>query len=172
MNSKDIYTSFIIEIINERKKRGITQVELAKMIGVPQSTIGRMENLSHVPKLDTICKILFVLNKYPKLVELQYTIDKSIIKKQIDLWDPINLLSFCPSVYVNKVVFNDKYITLIGGVNVDICYISDEEKSILRSYQTNFEFSEDIAGENVNTESAIQNSISILLLFTGSLRLP
>ena len=60
MNSKDIYTSFIIEIINERKKRGITQVELAKMIGVPQSTIGRMENLSHVPKLDTICKILFV----------------------------------------------------------------------------------------------------------------
>lgn len=97
MNSKDIYTSFIIEIINERKKRGITQVELAKMIGVPQSTIGRMENLSHFPKLDTICKILFVLNKYPKLVELQYTIDKSIIKKQIDLWDPINLLSFCPS---------------------------------------------------------------------------
>ena len=70
--------------------------------------------------------------------------NKFEVVQDVEIKDSIQkILSFCPNVYVNKVVVNDKFLTLNGGINIDICYISDEESSVLRSYQTAFEFSED-----------------------------
>ena len=54
------------ELINKiktiRKGKRLSQIELAKRCNVPQSTIGRIENHSMNPSIDTLINILDVLN--------------------------------------------------------------------------------------------------------------
>ena len=45
-----------------RKEKRLSQIELAKRCNVPQSTIGRIENYSKNPSIDTLINILDVLN--------------------------------------------------------------------------------------------------------------
>ncbi len=45
-----------------RKEKRLSQIELAKRCNVPQSTIGRIENHSMNPSIDTLINILDVLN--------------------------------------------------------------------------------------------------------------
>ena len=47
----------VAELIKERKRRKITQVELSKKIGVPQATVSRFESFSVVPSIQIIVKI-------------------------------------------------------------------------------------------------------------------
>ena len=53
---------FIDKIKAIRKNKRLSQVELAKRCGVPQSTIGRIENYSMNPSIDLLISILNVLN--------------------------------------------------------------------------------------------------------------
>lgn len=73
-----------IELVNSikqiRKEKGLSQVELAKRCNVPQSTIGRIENLSMNPSVDIVCKILNVLNMKIELTE------KARIRKGYDVF--------------------------------------------------------------------------------------
>lgn len=68
-----------IDIINKiktmRKEKGLSQIELAKRCGVPQSTIGRIENHSMNPSLDMIMSILNVLN-----IKIEFAENSRIIK--------------------------------------------------------------------------------------------
>jgi len=50
--------SLIGKIIEARESRGITQEQLAKMTGLKQSAIARLENMNVTPKIDTLFKIL------------------------------------------------------------------------------------------------------------------
>jgi len=52
----------IDKIKNIRKEKRLSQIELAKRCNVPQSTIGRIENHSMNPSIDTLINILDVLN--------------------------------------------------------------------------------------------------------------
>ena len=52
----------IDKIKNIRKANKLSQIELAKRCNVPQSTIGRIENYSMTPSIDTLINILDVLN--------------------------------------------------------------------------------------------------------------
>ena len=45
-----------------RKEKRLSQIELAKRCNDPQSTIGRIENYSMNPSIDTLINILDVLN--------------------------------------------------------------------------------------------------------------
>ncbi|WP_052728513.1 helix-turn-helix domain-containing protein [Domibacillus tundrae] len=49
---------FIQTLIHERKKRRITQEELAEMVGCNQAVIGRLEAMKVSPTLKTIIKLL------------------------------------------------------------------------------------------------------------------
>lgn len=60
MNSET--RKFIDKIKAIRKNKCLSQVELAKRCGVPQSTIGRIENHSMNPSIDLLITILNVLN--------------------------------------------------------------------------------------------------------------
>ena len=53
---------FIDKIKAIRKNKRLSQVDLAKRCGVPQSTIGRIENYSMNPSIDLLISILNVLN--------------------------------------------------------------------------------------------------------------
>lgn len=50
-------TAIIDRLIEERRKRGMTQKELADAVKLPQATIGRLESKKHTPQLDTLLKI-------------------------------------------------------------------------------------------------------------------
>ena len=58
-----------------RKEKGLSQIELAKKCNVPQSTIGRIENHSMNPSLDTLIIILDVLN-----IEIELKDKRKILK--------------------------------------------------------------------------------------------
>lgn len=48
----------IDRIVSERKRRNITQKELAAMTGISQQSISRLEREKHMPKIDTLIKLL------------------------------------------------------------------------------------------------------------------
>ena len=73
MNNETV--KFIDKIKTIRKNKRLSQVELAKRCGVPQSTIGRIENYSMNPSIDLLISILKVLN-----IEIELKDKKSIIK--------------------------------------------------------------------------------------------
>lgn len=52
---------FVAELVTARKKKGLSQAELAERAGLPQSTIGRIEARLVSPNLETLNKILPVL---------------------------------------------------------------------------------------------------------------
>lgn len=51
----------VAELVAVRKKKGLSQAELAERAGLPQSTIGRIEARLVSPNLETLNKILPVL---------------------------------------------------------------------------------------------------------------
>ena len=53
---------FIEQIKIKRKEKGLSQADLAKQVGVPQSTIGRFESGRTMPNLKTLQKIADCLN--------------------------------------------------------------------------------------------------------------
>jgi predicted transcriptional regulator len=56
-----------IQIIEARRKRKITQVQLAKKVGMPQSQIARLESGSHNITLETLNKVANALDLRVKL---------------------------------------------------------------------------------------------------------
>ncbi len=59
----------IKKIVFERKKKGLSQVELAQILGTTQSVISRLENgTSKSITLDNLFKILVALGTSPELL--------------------------------------------------------------------------------------------------------
>ena len=61
----------INDIIDARKRQGITQRQIESMSGVKQPIISRMERGTTDPKLSTVLKILSSLGKTLQIVPLQ-----------------------------------------------------------------------------------------------------
>jgi len=56
-------TKIAIEIFRLRKKRKITQAQLAKDVKMPQANIARIEQGQHMPTLNTLVKIFDALGQ-------------------------------------------------------------------------------------------------------------
>ena len=61
--ASDLRVSIILEIINARKEKGITQKELEKLSGLKQPAIARLEQGTSDVRIDTILKVLAPLGK-------------------------------------------------------------------------------------------------------------
>ena len=48
-------------IVSERRKQGLSIAELARKIDVPATRVWRMENLKHMPRIDTVFQAALVL---------------------------------------------------------------------------------------------------------------
>jgi DNA-binding XRE family transcriptional regulator len=59
----------IRQVVETRKKKGITQKRLAEMVGVSQQVISRLEREKHMPKLSNFIRILEALDLKVRLVD-------------------------------------------------------------------------------------------------------
>ena len=66
--------SLIGKIIEAREAKGLTQRELAKLSGVKQPAIARMENMKAIPQIDTLIKVLNPLGYTLEIVPLNQAI--------------------------------------------------------------------------------------------------
>jgi len=69
--ASDLRVAMMIEIVNARKERGISQKKLEELSGVKQPIIARMEKGSTSPQLDTVLKVLAPLGKTLAVVPLE-----------------------------------------------------------------------------------------------------
>lgn len=70
MEEIDELTAVVSAMIEKRNALGISQRELAKLCGLPQSSIARIESGKTTPKLDTLLKIMHPLGLKIKLVSI------------------------------------------------------------------------------------------------------
>ena len=62
----------ISAIITIRDERGLSQAELAKLCGMKQPAIARLERGTHSPQLDSLLRILSPLGYTLKIVPLEH----------------------------------------------------------------------------------------------------
>lgn len=67
----DLRVAFLLELIEARKEKGISQKELEELSGVRQPVIARVEKGTSIPNLNTVLKILLPLGKTLKIVPLE-----------------------------------------------------------------------------------------------------
>ena len=63
--------SLIGKMIEAREKQGLSQRDLAKLTGVKQPAIARMESMKVTPQVDTVLKILAPLGYTLSIVPIQ-----------------------------------------------------------------------------------------------------
>lgn len=59
----DVEVQLMEEMIKARKEKGLTQKELGKLCGLPQSSIARIENGTFSPSISTVTRVLSALGK-------------------------------------------------------------------------------------------------------------
>lgn len=64
----EIISKLVTEVIERRIEMGLSQRDLARLSGVKQPAIARLETLGSIPRLDTLVKILKVLGLKINLV--------------------------------------------------------------------------------------------------------
>ena len=88
--------------------------------------------------------------------------DKFDESYDIEIKDNIlKVLEVSLSPYIEKVEVSDKLAKVIGGANVDICYLTNGETPLLRSFQTSVNFSQDVALDGLTENSKIQSDLHI-----------
>lgn len=74
----ELLSSIICTLIEAREEKGLTQRELAKLCGLKQPALARVESMKSLPQLDTILKILNPLGYTLSIVPVKER--KKIIK--------------------------------------------------------------------------------------------
>lgn len=64
----DFEVALVGKIIEARESKGLTQKQLADLVGMKQPAIARLESLKAVPRVDTLIKILSPLGYTIKIV--------------------------------------------------------------------------------------------------------
>ena len=72
MENIEAMASIIGSIIEHRNKLGISQRELAKLCGMPQSSIARIESYKTTPSIDTLLKIMKPLGLTLSVCNIEY----------------------------------------------------------------------------------------------------
>lgn len=69
----DFEVSLIGKMIEAREEKGLSQRELAKLSGIKQPAIARVENLKSTPQINTLLKLLIPLGYTLDIVPLRKT---------------------------------------------------------------------------------------------------
>ena len=85
IEESEAWADILCAIIDERHKRGLSQRDLAKLSGVPQSTVARIENLSVSPTVETLFKIMTPLGLTLKAIKNKNSCAHRKISKRIGI---------------------------------------------------------------------------------------
>lgn len=87
--------------------------------------------------------------------------NKFEVVNDIEIKDGVSkVLSVCPHTYIDKVVVDDGFLTISGGITYNMCYLTDN--NIIRTLETSFDFSQEIAQDDINGDSQIQSNLQVL----------
>ena len=130
------------------------EVKVSAIIELDIDTIKTSEINALVGVSDMVVKQEdFSYNSFDGLVY-----DKWEQNHDIEIKDAVKkVLGVDVNTYIEKVVPNDKYLTLKGGVDVEICYLTEED--VLRSSSQSFTFSQEIAGDKLQDLSCVQSAL-------------
>lgn len=85
--------------------------------------------------------------------------DKWDVVGDIEIKDSVkSVLAILPNTYIESVTPNDKFLTIKGGVDVEICYVTDE--NLVRTQNQTLTFVQEVAGEFVNDLSEVGSMLS------------
>lgn len=88
--------------------------------------------------------------------------DKFEVSHDIEIKDNIlQVLEVSLSPYINSVTAGERIATVKGGANVDICYLTNGETPLLRTYQTMVEFNEEVALDELTSQTCVQSNLTI-----------
>lgn len=88
--------------------------------------------------------------------------DKCDVVLDVEILDSVfRILSVCATAHVEKVTANDKFVTVAGGVNYDICYLADNGR--IRTQNAHTEFATEVVNDNINASSNLQSLVNIVL---------
>lgn len=73
----------------------------------------------------------------------------------------LKVLEVSCSPYIESVVSEDKFAKVVGGANIDICYVSSGEPNMLRTHQTKVSFAEEVALDGLTENSCVQSFLNI-----------
>ena len=106
----------------------------------------------------------FVKNEVVNYLSLDDVVkEKFELMQDVEIKDTISkVLSVCSSIYIESITPYERFLNLKGGVNLDIAYVTEGEQSHIRTYEYNFDFNQEIAGENINPNSSVQSLIQLL----------
>lgn len=89
--------------------------------------------------------------------------EKFDITQEVEVRDSISqVLSVGNCVFLDSVTTNNGYLTLKGGINVNVCYLTNTEVPEVRSYQTVLDFTQEVANSKVTTDSSVQSVLNLL----------
>lgn len=131
------------------------EVKVSAIIELDIDIIRQSETNALVDVSDMVVKKEdFSFSKYDGMLY-----DKWEVLSDVEIKDSVkNVLAVVPNVYIENVTPNDKFVTVKGGVCVDICYVTDE--NVLRTQNETISFTQEIAGEFVNDLSEIESVLS------------
>lgn len=88
--------------------------------------------------------------------------DKFDVGYDIEIKDNISkVLEVTCSPYVESVTPYEKFAKVVGGANIDICYVTNGENSVLRTHQTKVNFEQEVALDGLQETSCVQSLLTI-----------
>jgi transcriptional regulator with XRE-family HTH domain len=111
--SSETYARLADELLLLRKKRGVTQKELAEMMGTTQAVISRLENATVKASLETVVKIAEALHA---IVDIRLRTQEEFRKKEmVDVRRKIIKIKAPSSIFNNPpLLTKDAYSKLIN----------------------------------------------------------
>lgn len=140
INGNDIKIVAIVEITIDI----IKNTELNALVNVEGGNV-----FTNTATLDTYNFVGVLNNKF----ESNYDIE---IKDNVQ-----KVLEVSCSPYIESVTPMEKYAVVVGGANIDICYVTSGEQNVLRTHQVKVDFSQEVALEQLQENSCIQSMLDI-----------
>lgn len=152
-----IITSLVVDvntttINNEVKVVAIVEISVEIISSEEVSALTEVNGDDIFTKIETINYSTF----------LGVLADKFEVTHDIELKDNVSqVLEVSLSPYIDSVTAEDRIAKVKGGANVDICYLTNGETTLLRTYQTTVDFVQEVALDSVTQETCIQSNLNI-----------
>lgn len=69
------------------------------------------------------------------------------------------VLTVCPSVYLDSVEVNERFLTVKGTLNVNVTYLTDN--NMVRTAQAKYDVAQEVAQDDITTDSFVQSILDI-----------